>query len=155
MRIFLMAGGYLLLILGLFAPWLRLYTSFGDSAGEHSYGPWSLLSQITSVAVPQLLVIFIPLALLVVSSVASLVMRSPSRRVNYAYLAAFLAIAGAAIVLLFLVGAPDALALMWPYYTTRGVEYGAWAAIAGFACIGLSALAIVRGTPLETPTRAA
>ena len=127
----LMVGGCLLLVVEVFAPRLGLYTSFGDSAGEHSYGPWSLLSGATSAAVPQLLFIVVPLALL-----------------------AFLAIAGAALVVLFLVGAPDALGLKWPYYSTRGVVYGAWAAVAGFACISLSAFTIVRHTPLESRKQA-
>ena len=63
--------------------------------------------------------------------------------------------AGAAIVLLFLIGASTALSLTWPYYTIRGIEYGAWAAIVGFVCNGLSALDIFLHTPVDTPTQAA
>jgi hypothetical protein len=140
----LIVVGAALTLLALFSPWLRLYTTFGDTtAGEHSYSPWTLLSAggwdaILSVAVG----FCFPVVALAASSVAAFLGDRERRRLRtlLTTLTLELAISGLIASLFVVAVLPTGLALAWPYFTLRAVEYGAWAAIAGFACVTLGVI---------------
>ena len=138
----LVVVGVVLAIVGLFAPWYRLYTTFGDTPGEWLVGPWALLRDSTFAPLWVALWSFLPVAVLVASSVASVFIRAPQWRDILGRLALLLASGCLALALLVLWAAPQSIPLGWPYYTIRGVEYGPWAAIAGFACIALGVLGL-------------
>jgi len=140
----LILAGDALAIFGLFAPWYRLYTTFGDAPGEHLDGPWTVLRESATgpsteapFAVCFGILVFLPVAALVASSVASLFVRAPRDGAALALLALPLAIGCLAVAIGVLIITPQSLPLSWPYYTIRGVEYGAWAAVAGFVCVAL------------------
>ena len=148
----LIVVGTALIILALFSPWLRLYTTFGvTTTGEHSYGPLTLLSAGRDVFVPAALGICFPVVALAASSAALLVVRGRHPRTLLTTLALELAISGLVVSLFVVTVLPTGLGLTWPYFTLRAVEYGAWAAIAGFACITLG----VMTTTLRRPGRSA
>lgn len=138
----LVVVGVVLATVGLFAPWYRLYTTFGDTPGERLVGPWTALHDGVVAPVSMALGCFLPVALLLASSVASVFIRSPHWRDILGRQALVLASGCLALALLALWVAPQSLPLDWPYYTIRGVEYGPWAAIAGFACIALGVLGL-------------
>jgi hypothetical protein len=141
----LVLAGDALAIVGLFAPWYRLYTTFGDAPGEHLDGPWTVLLGIATgpsteapFAVCFGILVFLPVAALVASSVASLLMRAPRGvRANLSTVALLLASWCLTVTIGVLVIVPQSLPLSWPYYVIRGVEYGAWASVAGFVCVAL------------------
>jgi hypothetical protein len=65
-------------------------------------------------------------------------MRAPRGvRANLSNVALLLASWCLTVTIGVLVLVPQSLPLSWPYYTIRGVEYGAWAAVAGFVCVAL------------------
>jgi hypothetical protein len=136
----LVVVGAVLAIVGLFAPWYRLYTTFGDTPGEQLVGPWTALHDGVVAPVSMALGCFLPVAALLASSVASAFIRAPQWRDILGKQALVLAPTCLALALLALWVAPQSLPLDWPYYTIRSVEYGPWAAIAGFACIALGVL---------------
>jgi hypothetical protein len=139
--------GDALAIIGLFSPWYRLYTSFGDAPGEHVYGPWTVLRESAAAPLTVVFWVFLPVAVLVASSVASLLIRaSRGVRANLGNVALLLAYGCFAVVVGVLVLVPQGLPLSWPYFTTRGVEYGAWAGVAGFVCVALGILCIRAST---------
>jgi hypothetical protein len=135
--------GDALAIVGLFSPWYRLYTTFGDAPGEHLHGPWTVLRESADARLPALFWVFLPVAVLVASSVASLLIRA-TRGVlaNLGDVALLLASGCLAVALGVLIITPQSLPFSWPYYTIRSVEYGAWAGVAGFACVALGILCI-------------
>ncbi|HLZ23386.1 MAG TPA: hypothetical protein VKQ30_14815 [Ktedonobacterales bacterium] len=134
--------GAALIILALFSPWLRLSTTFGaTTAGEQDYGPSTLLSAggwdaFGSVA----LGIGFPVVALVASTTALNVVRRRRPRTLLRELALVLAIGGFMAALIVVTVLPTGLALTWPYFTLRAVEYGAWAALVGCACVTLGVL---------------
>jgi hypothetical protein len=133
--------GDALAILALFSPWLRLYTTFGiRTAGEHGYGPWTLLSYGGDAVVQVAIGIFFPVAALVAGSAALLVVRGRRLRAILSGLALLLAIGCLIVTLFVLAMLPIGLSMTWPYFTMRGVEYGAWTALMGFACIALGVI---------------
>lgn len=133
----LIVVGAALTILALFSPWLRLSTTFGvTTVGEHSYGPLTLLSAGGNVFVP----VCFPVVALAASSAAFLVVRGRRPQTILTTLALELAIGGLIASLFVVTVLPAGLSLNWPYFTVRAVEYGAWAAIAGFACITLGVI---------------
>ena len=141
-RVLVLAGA-VLASAGFFAPWYRLYTAFGDTPGEQLVGPWTLLRQGASAALlPVALGVFLPVAVLVASSVTSLLFLAPQGREILATLTLLLASGCLIGALLVLAIVPQGLSLTWPYYTIRRVEYGAWVALAGFACIALGVLCL-------------
>src|SRR5207302_6936537 len=91
---------------------------------------------------------FLPVAVLVASSVTSVFNRAPQWRATLGRLTLLLASVCLANALLVLWVAPQSLPLGWPYYTIRGVEYGAWASIAGFACVALGVLGLGLPVPI-------
>jgi hypothetical protein len=134
--------GAALIILALFSPWLRLSTTFGaTTAGEHDYGPLTLLSAggwdaFGSVA----LGICFPVVALAASTMALLVVRERPPQTLLRALALELAIGGLMASLCVVTLLPTGLSLTWPYFTLRAVEYGAWAALVGFACVTVGVL---------------
>lgn len=137
----LLAVGAALIILALFSPWLRLYTTFGaTTAGEHSYGPWTLLSSGGDAFVPVVLGLCFPIVALAASSLVLLVVRGCRPRILLTTLPLVLAIGGLIASLFAVTVLPIGLSLTWPYFTLRAVEYGAWAAIAGFTCVTLGVI---------------
>jgi hypothetical protein len=141
----LIVVGDALAFIALFAPWLRLSTSFGETAGAHSYGPWTLLraeldaggSALNSI----LLWIYLPAAVMIASSVLLLIARDPRRRASLAIVTLLLAVGGLIVALLVLAAAPTGLALSWPFYSTKSIEFGAVAGLASLACVALGASA--------------
>lgn len=129
-----MLVGAVLATVGLFAPWWRVYTGYTDTPGEHVLGAWTLLFQ-SGFAPWVALGCFLPVATLVASSVASVFLRAPREQTILGTFALVLALGCLAVALLVLALLPEALALGYPFYDILGVEYGAWAAIAGFVCI--------------------
>jgi hypothetical protein len=151
----LVVVGAVLAIVGLFAPWYRLYTTFGDTPGEQLVGPWTALHDGVVAPVSMALGCFLPVALLLASSVASVFIRAPQWRDILGKQALLLATTCLALALLALWVAPQSIPLDWPYYTIRGVEYGPWAAIAGFACVALGVLLGLRVPMAGTADRPA
>jgi hypothetical protein len=143
----LLVVGTALIILAPFSPWFRLYTTFGDTTvGEHSYGPWTLLSAGgggDAIVAVGLLICFPVVAL--AASVAPLVVRGRRPQTFLTAPALVLAICGLMVTLLVMAGLPTGLALTWPYFTLRAVEYGAYAALAGCACITLGVIILPAG----------
>lgn len=137
--------GDVLAIVALFAPWLRLSTSFGETPGEHGYGPWTLLrgglDAGGNALVSVLLWIYLPAAVMIASSITLLTAKDPRRRASLALVTMLLAVGGLIFALLILSAAPTGLALSWPYYDMRGIEYGAVAGLVGLACVALGASA--------------
>lgn len=144
----LVVVGAVLAIVGLFAPWYRLYTTFGDMPGEQLVGPWTALHDSLVAPVSVALGCFLPVAVLVASSVTSVFIRALQWRAILGRLALLLASGCLAVALLVLWVVPQSLPLGWPYYTIRGVEYGAWASIAGFACVALGVLGLGLPVPI-------
>lgn len=144
----LIVVGVVLVILALFSPWLRLYTPFGVTpAGEHSYGPLTLLSAGGDVFVPVALGIGFPVVALVASSAALLVVRGRRPQTILMTLALELTIGGLIASLCVVTVLPTGLSLTWPYFMLRAVEYGAWAALAGFACVTLGVMSTTQRGP--------
>jgi hypothetical protein len=73
---------------------------------------------------------------------ALLVVRGRRLRTLLTTLALELAIGGLIFSLFVVTVLPTGLALTWPYFTLRAVEYGAWAAVAGFACVTLGVITL-------------
>src|SRR5258706_16241128 len=77
----LVVVGAVLAIVGLFAPWYCLYTTFGDTPGEQLVGPWTALHDGVGVApVSMALGRFLPVAALLASSVSSVFIPAPQSR---------------------------------------------------------------------------
>ena len=114
----LVVVGVVLATVGLFAPWYRLYTTFGDTPGEQLVGPWTALHGSVVAPVSVALECFLPVAVLVASSVTSVFIRAPQWRAILSRLALLLASGCLAVALLVLWVAPQSLPLGWPYYTT-------------------------------------
>jgi hypothetical protein len=146
----LMLVGAVLAIVGLFAPWWLVYTAFGgdalgDTPGEQEVRLWTLMlhggpATLGASGPPWggpspyvALGCFLPVATLVASSVAFVFIRAPRVRANLRTLALILAIGCLAGALLLLAVLPVGFELS--DYDVQGVEYGAFAAIAGFVCI--------------------
>lgn len=147
----LIVVGVALIILALFSPWLRLYTPFGlTTAGERSYGPLTLLSAGGDAIMPVALAICFPVVALAASSAALLLVRGRPQAL-LTTLVLVLAIGGLIASLCVVTVLPTGLSLTWPYFTLRAVEYGAWAALAGFTCVTLG----VMTTTLRRPRRSA
>jgi hypothetical protein len=143
--LFLIAVGAALIALALFSPWLRLYTTFGVTmAGEHSYGPWTLLSAGGDAILPVALAICFPVVALAAGTTALLVVRGRRPQTLLTTLALELAIGGLIASLFVVTVLPTGLSLNWPYFTLRAVEYGAWAAIVGFACVTLGVIVLAK-----------
>jgi hypothetical protein len=139
-RVLMVVGGALT-ILALFSPWLRLYTTFGvATAGEHDYGPWTLLSAGGDATGPVALGIFFPVVALAANSAALNVVRGRRPRTLLMELALVLAIGGLIASLFVVAVLPSGLSLTWPYFTLRAIEYGTWAALVGFACVTLGVI---------------
>ncbi|HLJ80126.1 MAG TPA: hypothetical protein VKT52_01490 [Ktedonobacterales bacterium] len=134
--------GAALIIIALFSPWLRLSTTFGaTTAGEHDYGPSTLLSTggwdaFGSVA----LGVCFPVVALAASTMALLVVRERPPQTLLRALALELAIGGIMASLCVVTLLPTGLSLTWPYFTLCAIEYGALAALVGFACVTLGIL---------------
>jgi hypothetical protein len=139
----LIVGGVALTFLALFSPWLRLSTTFGaTTAGEHDYSPWTLLSTGGwDAIVPVAVGICFPVVALIASA-ALLAVRGRSPQTLLRALALALPISGLIASLFVVTVLPTGLSLTWPYFTLRAVEYGAWAAIAGFACVTLGVISL-------------
>jgi hypothetical protein len=138
----LVVVGVVLATVGVFAPWYRLYTTFGDTPGEQLVGPWTALRDSVVAPVSMALGCFLPGAVLVASSVTSVFSCVPHWRAILGRLTLLVASGCLALALLVLWVVPQSLPLDWPYYTIRGVEYGAWVSIAGFACVALGVLGL-------------
>jgi hypothetical protein len=139
------AVGAALIILALFSPWLRLYTTFGaTTTGEHSYGFWTLLSAGTDAITPVALAICFPVVALAASTTALLVVRGRRPQTLLTALALELAIGGLIASLFVVTVLPTGFSLTWPYFTLRAVEYGAYASIAGFACVTLGVIVLAK-----------
>jgi hypothetical protein len=136
----LIVVGAALIILALFSPWFRLYTTFGDTtAGEHGFSPWTLLSAGGDAILAVALGIFLPVAALAASA-ATLIVRGGRPQTLLTAPALVLAVCGLIVSLVVVTMLPTGLALTWPYFTLRAVEYGAWAALAGFTCVMLGVI---------------
>lgn len=148
----LLVAGAALIILALFSPWLRLYTPFGvTTAGEHEYGPLTLLSAGGDAIIPVALAICFPVVALSASSAALLLVRGRPQAL-LTTLALVLAIGGLIASIFVVTVLPAGLSLAWPYFTLRAVEYGAWAAIAGFTCVTLGVMTTTLSGPGQSAT---
>lgn len=136
--------GDVLAVVGLFGPWLRLYTAFGNLAGERGYGVWTLFYQGDDWDWYLALGVFVLVTIMVVSSLTSLLIYTRRALAKFfAYPALLLAILCFTLALFFLFTVPLNLPLVWPYFDIRAIDFGAWAALMGFVCIAIGALGVI------------